>query len=271
MSDASVGSRGFEVGRVISGTFAVIGRNFVPFILLALLLGGLPKLLVTMVQLRFMTGANVQWDYSPQMFGGWIVGGLVMLAAGFVLQAAIVHATVSDLNGRRVVLADSLKVGLRNCLPLIGLAILLGLGVMLGFVLLFVPGVILLVMWAVAVPAKVVEKIGVMRALSRSGDLTRGHRWPIFGLFLIYAVVAWILEMIIMAAFAPLALSKGLPTSGATTADFMHSINLIQLVATPIVATITTLVSTAGGAVLYSELRGSREGSGPEALASVFD
>jgi hypothetical protein len=205
------------------------------------------------------------------MFGGWIVGGLVMLAAGFVLQAAIVHATVSDLNGRRVVIGDSLKVGLRNCLPLIGLAILLGLGVMIGFVLLLVPGLILLVMWAVAVPAKVVEKIGVMQAFSRSGDLTRGRRWPIFGLFLIYAVAAWLLSTIVLAAFAPFALSKGLPSSSTAVEDFMHSINLIQLVASPIIATITTLISTTGAAVLYSELRGSREGVGPEALASVFD
>jgi hypothetical protein len=274
MSDTSVSSRGFEVGRVISGTFAVIGRNFIPFILLALLLGGLPKLLVTLVQLRFINqvnGVGVQWDYSPQMYVGWIVGGLVMLAAGFVLQAAIVHATVSDLNGRRVVIGDSLKVGLRNCLPLIGLAILLGLGVMIGFMLLLVPGLILLVMWAVAVPAKVVEKIGVMQAFSRSGDLTRGRRWPIFGLFLIYAVAAWLLSTIILAAFAPFALAKGLPSSSTAVEDFMHSINLIQLVASPIVATITTLISTTGAAVLYSELRGSREGVGPEALASVFD
>jgi hypothetical protein len=274
MSDTGAGSRGFEVGRVISGTFAVIGRNFIPFILLALLLAGLPKLLVALVQPQFRNDGNVQnvqWDYSAQMYGGWIVGALVVLVAGFVLQAAIVHATVSDLNGRRVVVGDSLKVGLRNCLPLIGLAILLGLGVMIGFVLLIVPGVILLVMWSVAVPAKVVEKIGVMEALSRSDDLTWGRRWPIFGLFLIYAVAAWILEVAIMAAFAPFALSKGPPSSGTAMESFMHSLDIFQLIASPIVATITTLISTTGGAVLYSELRGSREGNGPEALASVFD
>lgn len=269
MSDTSVGSRRFEVGRVISGTFAVISRNFVPFVLLALLLGGLPKLVVSLVQLRFI-GAT-QATYSPQVISGSIVGGLVMLAAGFVLQAAIVHATVTDLNGRRVVLGDSLKVGLRNCLPLIGLAILLGLGLMIGFILLIVPGLILMVMWSVAVPAKVVEKIGVMDAFSRSGDLTRGRRWPIFGLFLLYAVAAWILQVAILAAFAPFGFSKGFPSTPTAMEGFAHSLNLIQLVASPIVATITTLVSTAGAAVLYSELRGSREGNGPEAMASVFD
>ncbi len=271
MSDTSGRSRDFEVGRVISGTFAVIGRNFVPFILLALLLGGLPNLLVALIQTHFIKGDIGAMTYSPQVIIGTIVGALVMLACGFVLQAAIVHATVADLNGRRIAIADSLKVGLRNCLPLIGLAILMALGVMLGFILLIVPGVILAVMWAVAVPAKVVEKIGVTQAFSRSGDLTRSRRWPIFGLFLIYVIAAWILEMIVMAAFMPFAMSKGLPTSSTGIEGLTHSLNLIELVASPIIATISTLISTAGGAVLYSELRGSREGVGPEAMASVFD
>ena len=267
MTDTTAGSRRFEMGRVISGTFEVIGRNFVPFTLLALLLGGLPNLVAGLIRLRF---ANGQTALEPGLLGGSVLGGLIMLAAAFVLQAAIVHATVTDLNGRKVVLGDSLKVGLNNCLPLIGLAILTGLGVGLGIVLLIVPGLILMVMWSVAVPAKVVEKIGVFAAFTRSRDLTRGRRWPIFGLFVLYAIATWILSAVILAAFAPFALAKGLPTA-ETMESFTSSLSIVQLVADPLVATITTLVSTAGLATLYSELRASREGVGPEALASVFD
>lgn len=274
MSDTGARSRGFEVGRVISGTFGVIGRNFIPFAVLAVILGGLPRLVITLVQLRFIdniSGPSPMPNFSPSAIGGWIVGALAMMVAGFVLQAAIVHATVADLNGRRVAIGESLKVGLRNCLPLIALAILMGLGLILGFALLFVPGVILAVMWSVAVPAKVVEKIGVTEAFTRSSDLTRGRRWPVFGLILIYVVAAWILEMVIMAAVAPFTLFKGLPSSNAAVEGFMNTINMTQLIAMPIVATISTLFRTAGGAALYFELRGSREGVGAEALASVFD
>jgi hypothetical protein len=267
MTDTIAGSRPFDMGRVISGTFAVIGRNFVPFALLALLLGGLPSLLAGLFNLRFASEAAT---FQPRWIGGSLIGGLVMLAAAYVLQAAIVHATVTDLNGRRVVLGDSLKVGVRNCLPLIGLAILTGLGVAIGLVLLIVPGLILMVMWSVAVPAKVVEKIGVIEAFTRSRDLTRGRRWPIFGLFVLYAIAAGVLNAVILAAFAPFALGRSLPTS-ASVDGVAQSLNLVQLVADPLVATITTLVSTAGLATLYFELRGSREGVGPEALASVFD
>jgi hypothetical protein len=266
MTDTTTGSRRFEMGRVISGTFEVMGRNFVPFALLALLLGGLPNLLVGLVQMRFLAG---QTTFEPRVVGGSVVGGLIMLVAAFVLQAAIVHATVTDLNGRRVVLGDSLKVGLRNCLPLIGLAILMALGFAVGFVLLIVPGFILMVMWSVAVPSKVVEKIGVFDALRRSGDLTRGRRWPIFGLFVLYAIANWMLSALVVVGsgpFTPLAA----PTTD-TTSVLVSTNSLIHVVASAVIATVGALVSTAGGAVLYSELRGSREGVGPEALASVFD
>jgi hypothetical protein len=266
MTDTTV-SRRFEIGRVISGTFSVIGRNFGPFALLALILGGLPNLLVSLAQVSFI---GHQQAFSAPAIAGSFVGVVIMIVAGFVLQAAIVHATVADLNGRRVVVGESLKVGLRNWLPLLGLAILMGLGLMIGFVLLIVPGIILAVMWSVAVPAKVVEKIGVMAALQRSRDLTRGRRWAIFGLFVLYVIAVWIVEMVIMAAFMPFMLAKGLPTA-ETAAGFTSSINIVSLVASPLIATITTLVTTAGGATLYSELRGTREGVGPEALASVFD
>ena len=267
MTDTTTGSRRFEIGRVISGTFAVIGRNFVPFSLLALLLGGLPNLLISLGQIWFV---GHQQTFSPQAIAGSLVGMVIMIVAAFVLQAAIVHATVADLNGRRVVVRESLKVGLSNWLPLLGLAILMGLGLMIGFVLLVVPGIILAVMWSVAVPAKVVEKIGVMAAFQRSRDLTRDRRWAIFGLFVIYVIAVWIVEIAIMAAFMPFMLAKGLPTP-ETTVGFTSSINIVSLVASPLIATISTLVSTAGGATLYSELRVTREGVGPEALASVFD
>jgi hypothetical protein len=267
MTDTKVDARRFEMGRVISGTFEVIGRNFVPFVLMSLLLGGLPNLLVGVVQLRFISEAQT---FEPRVLGASFIGGLVILTTAFVLQAAIVHATVADLNGRRVVLGDSLRIGLRNCLPLIGLAVLSGLGIAIGFMLLIVPGLILMVVWSVAVPAKVVEKVGVFDAFTRSRDLTRGRRWPIFGLLVLYAIAAWFLSILVLAAFSPFALAKGASTT-ETMKSFADSISVIQLVADPLIATITTLVSTAGLSTLYYELRRSREGVGPEALASVFD
>ncbi len=40
-------------------------------------------------------------------------------------------------------------------------------------------------MWWVAVPTAVVERTGVIESLRRSARLTSGHRWRVFGIFLI--------------------------------------------------------------------------------------
>lgn len=267
-STTTVGGR-FEIGRVISRTFEVIGRNFGAFALLALLLGGLPSLLMTLSQLS-LAGAETAL-FNPATAGLFILGVLVMLACAFTLQAAIVHATVADLNGRRVVVGESLMVGLRNVLPLIGLAILTGLGVGLGFLLLIVPGIILAVMWSVAVPAKIVERIGVMQAFSRSNDLTRGRRWAIFGLFVVYVILSWIVQAAITAVCAGFAGSLGFIPIAGEAEGLVGNLQRAQVVAAPIIGTITALVSAAGVAALYYELRSTREGVGAEALASVFE
>jgi uncharacterized membrane protein len=135
--------------------------------------------------------------------------------------------------------------------------------VMAGLVLLIVPGVILTVMWVAAGAACVVEGTGVSGAFRRSVELTRGYRWPIFGLF-----VALILFMFAFIFIVFLLVSLVAFSSNAAAA-------LGTMVAQFVAVTISTMlfwtISSALGAAIYFELRQIKEGVGPEALASVFD
>ena len=67
-------------------------------------------------------------------------------------------------------------------------------------VLLIVPGLFLLTIWAVIVPAVVIDRTGVMGAFGRSRELVRGSGWQVFGvilvLFLLQAVVGGALQAI---------------------------------------------------------------------------
>src|SRR5215211_4657425 len=78
--------------------------------------------------------------------------------------------------------------------PYIGTLILNGIlaaiGIGIGLVLLIVPGLILITIWAVVAPAIVVEGAGVIEAFGRSRDLVRGNGWPVFGAIVIaYLIV----------------------------------------------------------------------------------
>ena len=68
--------------------------------------------------------------------------------------------------------------------------------------------------WIMAVPAQVVEQPGVFGAIGRSADLTRGHRWPIFGLMIIFAIGSTAAQGALTGVFGAL-LASAQPKLGA--------------------------------------------------------
>lgn len=62
----------------------------------------------------------------------------------------------------------------------VGLSILGMLGMVLGLMLLIVPGIILMVRWAASSGYLIGARTGIVDALGQSWEATRGHSWPIF-------------------------------------------------------------------------------------------
>ncbi len=257
----------FELGRVIERAFHSTRRNFAVFALLALLLAGVPAALTGGLSALATAGAAY---YAPTVAGN---GGLAAIGASafsitflvgavatFVLRGAIVYGAVADLNGGRASFGDCLSTGLRHVGWLFLLAIVVTVAEACGFILLIVPGLMMLTAWIVAVPVQVVERTGVFGAMQRSADLTRGHRWPIFGLIVIFVLGSGLVQGVAVAATAPLAAASA--TTGAIVS---------QVVIQPLATALTALVAAVGVASIYFELRSARDGIGPEALAAVFD
>jgi hypothetical protein len=251
----SMGRRSLDVGRTIQRTFDSIRQNWAVFFGASALLVGLPSLLSAWGQSIMLTGD------AGSAFLAVLIGGVLSVVGAYVLQGLVVQGTVSGFNGRRLTFQEALSHGTRVFLPLIGLAIVSGIAVMLGYILLIVPGVILTVIWLVAAPAVVVERRGVFESLQRSRDLTRGSRWPIFGVVVIY----FVLWMIVGAAISALGIATGGTFVGGTT-------NMaVNLVATPLTNLLSGVIAAAGVAAVYYELRTVKEGVGAEQLAAIFD
>jgi hypothetical protein len=251
----------FEMGRVVSRTFGAIGRNWVSFFSLAVFAVAPQLILGAYLGVGALArGRAIEPGQLVHLWGKMGIAYLFGLVLGSVLQAALVHGTVSDLNGKKASFADCLQTGLRTCLPVIGLSIVFGIALMFGLVLLVVPGVLMFLAWAVIVPVLVVEKTGVFGAFGRSAELTKGHRWAILGL----AVVVWLISMILGLAIMPF--QSALAQQGAGIAA-MAPILLIN----GIVSVFTTTIVATGTASIYYELRSIKEGIGPEQLAAVFD
>ena len=127
--------------------------------------------------------------------------------------------------------------------PYIGTLILLGIvagiAIAIGFVLLIVPGLILLTIWSVAPPSVVVEDKGAIESLGRSRELVRGNGWNVFG-----AIVIAYLIVIAISIVAGL-IGAAIGDAGAV---------ILQTIANVLTAPIAALVSS----ILFFDLGGGR-------------
>lgn len=240
----------FQIGTVLRRTFGALGRNLVVFLLLSFLLSGLPNLLATWA---IGDPANPSFSSTAQA-ALVVVASLVSLITYHILQGALIQGAIADFSGKSASLAECVSTGLKHLLPIIAIALLMGLAVGLGMVLLLIPGIILLVMWAVAIPARVAENTGVFEAFGRSRELTQGNRWRIFLLLVVYFVLAIVISGLIglMTGFNPGSSALGLISSLVTN-------------------TLTTVIAAVGTAALYFELRRTKEGVEAAELLAVFD
>jgi hypothetical protein len=136
-----------------------------------------------------------------------LVASIISFVGTFWFQGVVVEAVRDIQDGRRDFTVGQLFESVRPVLaPLIGIGVLAGLGIAVGFVLLIVPGLILLTWWAVIAPVIVIERGRAMDAFGRSRELVRGNGWPVFGvivfLFFVNLVVTQIIRAIAGDSFA---------------------------------------------------------------------
>jgi hypothetical protein len=255
--------RGMSIGRVFERAFSTIKHNPLVVLGLALLLGAVPALLMTYLLASLGLGASTGGLGSTAvtgLVGAMFASMIVGLVISAIVQGALTRATVAESEGQTATFGECLSVGLRFFLPLIGVGIVFAFGVFFGMLLLIVPGVILLLMWAVAAPAVVVERDGVFKALSRSRELTRGARWKIFGLFLLLGVLYWLLSIVFGLV--------GLQAYGEPGAASNLAVG--NLVGSVVLGTIFNAFWGTIQPSLYVELRHWKEGDSVEELARVF-
>ena len=198
------------------------------------------------------------------VFTGIIAALLVVANPGLVLVALIIDlVAVTLFTGMVVELVADVQDGrrdaspgqlLRAVTPVLGQLILVGIiaaiGIVVGFFLIIVPGLILITIWSVAAPVVVLERPrGVLAALARSRELVRGNGWQVFGVILVLYILVGAVSIII----------EGIAESAGSG---------VGIVVRVVVGVLTAPLSALAASVLYFELRGARvagdaPGAGP--------
>lgn len=157
---------------------------------------------------------------------GVLLGALVELIAAFLLQATLVKAVQDVRDGR----ADmSISETVSAATPFIGAvalaSILAGIAITIGLILVIVPGLFLITIWAVIVPVIVLEGSGALGSFGRSQQLVRGRGWHVFCTLVLVYVIMLVVNGLLGLVFnaLPHALAGGLSSiiSGTLIAPFL--------------------------------------------------
>lgn len=121
---------------------------------------------------------------------GLVFGSLVSLAGIFWLQGALVVA-IDDVRDGRADLSISETLDRvaphLNTLAVAGILLAIAFGI--GLFLLVVPGLFVLTIWLLIVPAIMLENCGVSASFSRSQELVRGYGWSVFGVIVLTVLI----------------------------------------------------------------------------------
>lgn len=259
--------RDVSIGRIFSRAFATLRSNPVATLGVAFLFAALPSLLL----LYGTQNLEDFWSTNPAPLRGsailaiTVFSILVYFLLWMIMQGALVRATVAFSQGGKASLGECVMAGLRAAVPLFLLGLLSGLAILLGLIGLVVPGVILYVMWSVASPALVEERLGPIEALGRSNRLTQGARWPISGLLLVLFVAYWLFT-------GAMGLLSVMSHGGLDEfeADASRGLTFAEMILNLIASTITSAVVGAVHTSLYVELRDWKDGPRTESLAEIF-
>jgi hypothetical protein len=186
---------------------------------------------------------------------GSIVLALVLIVLAAIGQAlytgAVVEAVDDMRDGRRDFSAvDLLRAALPFIGPLIVAGLLYGISIVVGFLLIIVPGLIFLTWFSLYAPAIVVEKRGAVAAFRRSRELVRGNGWRVFGVI----VVAFIIQTVV----------QNILNRIGVNADSLVLRTVLAVVGGVITAPIWGLAVS----VVYFQLRDLKPGGVPAAAAA---
>jgi hypothetical protein len=155
-------------GAVVSRIWEIYRDQFVVLLTTALVLFGIQFVLYLLIP------------------GSTLALTILFWALGVLYQGMVVELVQDVEDGRR---DHSVGDLIRSVEPvfwqLAAVSILFGIALAIGFVLLIIPGLILMVIWSVVAPVTVLERPGVFAAFGRSRELVRGNGWNVFAVILL--------------------------------------------------------------------------------------
>ena len=136
---------------------------------------------------------------------GALLAIVVSIVAAFVLQATLIKAVDDVRDGRAdLSLSDTVDAARPYVGRVAGASIIAGVAILIGLILVIIPGLFLLTIWCLIVPVIVLENVGVSQSFGRSQQLVKGYGWHVFGTLVLAFVLLIAVNIVIVAILSAL-------------------------------------------------------------------
>ncbi|HEV2880486.1 MAG TPA: serine/threonine-protein kinase [Pyrinomonadaceae bacterium] len=233
------------IGSLLRRAFALYSEHFPKFLRISLL-AHLPVIAMTFVM--FGLDAMQRAKVMPKLLiiALTLVFGLLNVVANFLSTSVITAMTalmVTQLHVapmRPISMRDALSVLKRRWRPFLRTSIRVSLTVMIGFVLLFIPGLVMMIKYALYAPVVLMEGLEKRAALIRADELSRRSRRTVIALLLIQLTLPFVMGAIV--GFLSFKMKGGDLHINTGSKALGHFAPLFNIVTVPLISITTALL-----------------------------
>jgi hypothetical protein len=193
---------------------------------------------------------------------------VLRLLAGVAAMAATIIVVSAAYLDRPITVGEAYNRVSGMLVRVFFIMIGMSIGIGMGVVLLIVPGIILALMWSLAIPVAVLEDTGLSESLSRSRQLTAGHWSRVFAIYVLYFALLIALEVGLAAPIGVIGAMKGV-----VAITFLKSqlASVIALIFALLVSSLVTPVLTISLSLMYYDERVRKEAFDIHLMMNALD
>jgi len=204
MSDSEL-FRHLSLDETLRRTFTIYAEGFVVFTKIALLtftiLSISGVLWVTILGSAFVDRDKFNdHDYLIQHVGAYFglicINSVIDLLISAVGNIAMIHAVADIYLKRQPNFKACVYAAVKDMCPILSASLVGTVGIIIGMLLLYAPGIYLSVTWVAVTPIIVVEGLGVLASFRRSMDLVSGSWCYIFCCLMIASFFTFVLVIV---------------------------------------------------------------------------
>ena len=210
--------RELDLGEILGQTFTLYFSKFwfffLPFLVAGLVTGAWGKMVSFMfpmpTQPEMTAPLDVLLSYLFSLLGVVLATVFLLILVSWIISTIAsgmaVKVASDTLQRRNIDLSEALNFTVSRLPSLLIAGIVTGILIVIGFICLVVPGIILVIMFSLIVPAIVIEQAGALESLSRSRRLVGGRWLKTFGLLLVIYIIIFVATLIfgaISSVFGP--------------------------------------------------------------------